>query len=208
MNVLEKILEEIKELKRKQNNQNQDYRTGYFSALSTVEGIIRSHMGEKEKVLSAEIISKNIDGKPYYEIKYKKVGEDNYTVGYSSYKLDYVVNWLNEYFEFCGEAKVSVSEGKNTNVPSKDGWISVEEGLPEDGQEVLVWYEYFRYGEYNRMFKTYGIGWQFDGHWSGDVCGTKARCIAWQPLPEQYKPEQPKPEKNTQQEIEDFWIDK
>ena len=40
MNVLEKILQEIKELKRKQNNQNQDYRTGYFSALSTVEGVI------------------------------------------------------------------------------------------------------------------------------------------------------------------------
>ena len=80
-----------------------------------------------------------------------------------------------------------MDEAKGTNIHSNDGWISVEEGLPEDGQEVLVWYEYFRYGEYNRMFKTYGIGWQFDGHWSGDVCGTKARCIAWQPLPERYK---------------------
>ena len=40
MNVLEKILQEIKELKRKQNNQNQDYITGYMSALSTVEGVI------------------------------------------------------------------------------------------------------------------------------------------------------------------------
>lgn len=68
-----------------------------------------------------------------------------------------------------------------------DGWIPVDERLPEEGQKVLVWYEYFRYGEYNRMFKTYGIGWQFDGHWSGDVSGTKARCIAWQPLPEWYK---------------------
>lgn len=68
-------------------------------------------------------------------------------------------------------------------------WIPVEEGLPEEWQKVLVWYEYFRYGEYNRMFKTYGIGWQFDGHWSGDVSGTKARCIAWQPLPEPYRPE-------------------
>ena len=66
-------------------------------------------------------------------------------------------------------------------------WIPIEEKLPEEGQKVLVWYEYFRYGEYNRMFKTYGIGWQFDGHWSGDVSGTKARCIAWQPLPERYK---------------------
>ena len=40
MNVLEKILGEIKDLKEKQNSSNQDYATGYFSALSTVEGII------------------------------------------------------------------------------------------------------------------------------------------------------------------------
>lgn len=85
-----------------------------------------------------------------------------------------------EFLKDCAEAAAKYKR-------NADGWISVEEGLPEDGQEVLVWYEYFRYGEYNRMFKTYGIGWQFDGHWSGDVCGTKARCIAWQPLPERYK---------------------
>ena len=80
-----------------------------------------------------------------------------------------------------------MDDGKDTNVPSNDGWIPVEERLPEEGKKVLVWYEYFRYGEYNRMFKTYGISWQFDGHWSGDVSGTKARCIAWRPLPEQYR---------------------
>ena len=68
-----------------------------------------------------------------------------------------------------------------------DGWIPVEERLPGEGQKVLVWYEYCRYGEYNRMLKTYGIGWLFDGHWGGDVSGTKARCIAWQPLPEPYR---------------------
>ena len=32
--------------------------------------------------------------------------------------------------------------------------------MPEDLEKVLVWYEYFRYGEYNCMFETYGIGWQ------------------------------------------------
>ncbi len=70
-----------------------------------------------------------------------------------------------------------------------DGWIPVEEQLPEAGEKVLVWYEYFRYGEYNRMYETYGIGWQYFGHWSGDVSGTKAKCIAWSPLPELYRTE-------------------
>lgn len=72
-----------------------------------------------------------------------------------------------------------------------DGWIPVDDRLPEEGEKVLVWYEYFRYGEYNRMYETYGISWQYDGYWSGDVSGIKAKCIAWRPLPEPYRPEQP-----------------
>lgn len=40
MNVLEKILEEIKKLKRNQCNLNQDFYIGYMSALSTLEGFV------------------------------------------------------------------------------------------------------------------------------------------------------------------------
>lgn len=63
-------------------------------------------------------------------------------------------------------------------------WISVEERLPPNGEDVLCWYEYFRYGSYNCMFETYGIGYQYNGHWGGEVAnGTRARVIAWMPLP-------------------------
>lgn len=68
----------------------------------------------------------------------------------------------------------------------KNGWIPCSEQLPEECEDVLVWYEYFRYGDYNCMFQTYGIGYHVEGHWRGDVNGVKARCIAWMPLPEPY----------------------
>lgn len=48
-------------------------------------------------------------------------------------------------------------------------WIPCSERLPKDGEDVLCWYEYFRYGNYNRMFRTFGIGYQYYGTWSGEV---------------------------------------
>lgn len=66
-----------------------------------------------------------------------------------------------------------------------DKWISAKNKLPKQGVYVLCWYEYFRYGSYNRMFQTYGIGYVIDGRWGGEVSnGHKARVIAWQPLPD------------------------
>ena len=63
-------------------------------------------------------------------------------------------------------------------------WIPVTERLPENFQEVLCWYEYFRYGDFNAMFETYGIGYQINGSWGGEASrGTKARVLAWMPLP-------------------------
>lgn len=53
----------------------------------------------KNKVTSLEIIVRMIDNKPYYEIKHKKVGEDYYHVGYSSFNIDNVLKWRDECFE-------------------------------------------------------------------------------------------------------------
>ena len=46
-----------------------------------------------------------IGKKPYYEIKYKEIGEDYYHVGYSSYKLENVLAWKDECFEIVKECR-------------------------------------------------------------------------------------------------------
>lgn len=57
-----------------------------------------------------------------------------------------------------------------------------------EGELVLCWYEYFRFGSYNRMFQTFGIGCHYAGNWCGEVAnGTRTRVIAWMQLPEPYK---------------------
>ena len=67
----------------------------------------------KNKVTSLEIIVRMIDNKPYYEIKYKKVDEDYYQVGYSSFNIDNVLKWRDECFELVDMKQTNADRIRN-----------------------------------------------------------------------------------------------
>lgn len=75
--------------------------------------------------------------------------------------------------------------------PAQSGWISCKERLPEAYTDVLVWFEYFRYGDYNRLYQMYGIGnycAEYDSWMINYETGwRKLRVLAWVPLPAEYR---------------------
>lgn len=185
MNVLEKILEEIDNMEKIYVDCKRDnFNDGFERCKKECCEIIRSHMVEKENVTSAEIIRNFIDGKPYYSIKFKETGKDDYTIGYSSYNLAYVIEWLNECFEFCGKTKVASDNG---------GWIPVSEKLPEenDGKyypilNVSTSYGAVKRGFYRVRYKEWYIYSEMHGEF---IKAEDKEVIAWQPLPKPYKEE-------------------
>lgn len=107
----------------------------------------------------------------------------------SGYKLEIaegIASLLNPDQEMLCEFMIEEPENENK-------WIRAEDKMPEDGEDVLVWFEYFRFGEYQRLFQTVGISHTWRGEWSGFVNGSSGwrdlRIIAWQPLPESYREE-------------------
>lgn len=59
----------------------------------------------KEKVSYAKIVVRGTKEKPYYEIEYYDLCDEKVHVGYGSYNLNFVFDWLNECFEVVEDVK-------------------------------------------------------------------------------------------------------
>lgn len=132
----------------------------------------------KIKVTSLDIIVTMHGDKPYYEIKYKEVGENSYHIGYSSYDLDIVLDYKRRYFDLI------VCENDEDNP-----WIVCKNGqMPEDFNykgnkilNVLVTTATGKVTKVQRILEPYGDKsfWRW-----GRIYG---ECKAWMPLPQPYK---------------------
>lgn len=62
---------------------------------------------EKIKASSAEIIVHGTKEKPYYEIKYFDLSDNEWKIGYGSYKLEFVIAWKEVYFEIVDDESIN-----------------------------------------------------------------------------------------------------
>lgn len=131
---------------------------------------------KKLRVTSAQIIVTGTKEKPYYEIKYREVGKENYCIGYSSYCLDNVFEWLEEYFDLV--------EDKNV----EQRWIPVSERLPDADKYILVSFENFTISDIGRYETDKdGSGAFYPGDDDKSYVEYGLFVNAWMPLPEPYK---------------------
>ena len=130
---------------------------------------------EKIKVENIDIVVTGPKEKPYYAIKYRKVGSNDDCIGYGSYTLDYVREWKEQLFEL---------------VERKSEWIPINEKLPGKGEYILVSFanEGFSLPDiavYEVDSNENGVFYPADRTVPYSLIGVFVN--AWMPLPEPYK---------------------
>lgn len=97
-------------------------------------------------------------------------------------------------FELCVEIIRKHISGRDMNVSTNDGWIPVEEQMPENEGFYLVTFFWSRevsllgYGSCKRNIKWEPIGFGWYDISTATYLDDNS-VIAWRPLPEPYRPE-------------------
>ena len=92
--------------------------------MECMKSMAKKPKGERIKVSDLEIIVTMIDKDPYYEIKYKEIGENHYNVGYSSYKLENVLAWRDECFEIMTSPQTNADRIRSMTDDELAEWIT------------------------------------------------------------------------------------
>lgn len=78
---------------------------------------------KKNKVTDLEIVVRMIGDKPYYELKYREVGKEYYSVGYSSYDLKIVLEYIDTYFEIVTDKRSNADMIRNMSDEELAEWL-------------------------------------------------------------------------------------
>ena len=79
----------------------------------TNEEAMMGNDNQKMKKIKTPFAKMIVDGsreKPYFSILYFDPADKDFRIGYSSYYLDYVFNWLNENFEIVEDGNFALSD--------------------------------------------------------------------------------------------------
>lgn len=190
MQELEKILEEIEE---EQRSYEADHAWNYARGMEHAADIIRKHMKNEEDILKFYYCESEDD---YY------LGQRAQNMYYAKYEPGGFTWFMSRYLPWGEEGYPSEPkeipflewiEGfirKHMN----DGWISVETRLPEDPKENPVFD--------NKPLELYlvdiGGGYPLRAFWNGKQFTdgwSILKVIAWRPLPEPYRTERSRNEK-------------
>lgn len=134
---------------------------------------------KKTKVTSLEIIVTGTKENPYFEIKYKEVGKEDYCIGYGSYNLNNVLDWKEECFEIINQ----VAE----EYKSKAAWIPCDVRYPDTDEYILISFENFSIPCVGRYEEDEEGGAFFVGDDDGPCTSYGLVVNAWMQLPKPYK---------------------
>ena len=78
----------------------------------------------KIKTHHARIVVDGTAEKPYYSIEWYDPKKNEYFLGYSSYYIDYVFKWLEEWFEIVEAHKTNADHIRSMNDEELAAWIA------------------------------------------------------------------------------------